>query len=112
MASSPVYKVVFLNHEQIIELYARAIFQSDLYGFVEVEEFIFEPGGDQEGDKLRDDFAGVKRSYLPMHNIIRIDEVEKEGVSKVSDATAQHSKVMPFPVRSALKVPDAPEPTE
>jgi hypothetical protein len=30
----------------------------------------------------------VKRSYIPLQAIIRIDEVDKEGSGKVSDAPA------------------------
>ena len=34
---------------------------------------------------FKTEFNGVKRTYIPMQAIIRIDEVEKEGASKVSD---------------------------
>ena len=32
-----IYKVVFHNQGQIYEVYAHNIYQSDLYGFIEVE---------------------------------------------------------------------------
>ena len=41
MAAEPIYKVIFLNQNQVFELYARQIYQSDLYGFIEVEEYVF-----------------------------------------------------------------------
>ena len=41
MASNPIYKVVFFNQGQIYEVYARQIYQSDLYGFIEIEELVF-----------------------------------------------------------------------
>ena len=31
---------------------------------------------DPSEDKLRTEFTGVQRSFVPMHSIIRIDEVE------------------------------------
>ena len=102
MADSPIYKVIFLNQNKVFELYARAIYQSEMYGFIEVEEFAF--GGrsklvvDPCEEKLKNEFAGVTRSYIPMHAIIRIDEVEKEGVGKVTDAPVNDSKVATFPV--------------
>ncbi|MEL7399745.1 MAG: DUF1820 family protein, partial [Pseudomonadota bacterium] len=37
----PIYKVIFYNQNQVYEVYARAIYQSDMYGFIEVEEFVF-----------------------------------------------------------------------
>ena len=74
--------------------------QSDLYGFIEVEDYIFgkktqmviDPGE----DKLRTEFEGVQRSFIPMHAVIRIDEVEKEGVAKVTDSDG--ATITPFPV--------------
>ncbi len=85
-----IYKVIFLNAGKVYELYAAQIFQSDLYGFIEVEDYIFgEKSGmivDPSEEKLKAEFDNVNRSYIPMHAVIRIDEVDKEGVSKISEA--------------------------
>ncbi|MFT3929656.1 MAG: DUF1820 family protein [Spongiibacteraceae bacterium] len=101
MPSTPIYKVIFLNQNQVYEVYAREIYQSEMYGFIEVEEFIFGERTqvlvDPAEEKLKSEFAGVTRSYIPMHAIIRIDEVEKEGVAKVSD-TKGDSKIANFPL--------------
>jgi hypothetical protein len=101
MAKSPVYKVVFLNHNKVYELYAKAIYQSDMYGFIEVEDFIFGEKAqmivDPAEEKLKIEFADVKRSYIPMHNLLRIDEVEKEGNGKIREVKAG-DKVTAFPV--------------
>lgn len=100
--SSPIYKVIFLNQNKVYELYVRAIYQSEMYGFIEVEEFVFgelsqlivDPGE----EKLKTEFSGVSRSYIPMHSIIRIDEVEKEGTGKIVDAAGGSSNVSAFPL--------------
>ena len=34
-------------------------------------------------EKLKAEFANVKRTYLPMHTVIRIDEVSKEGPARI-----------------------------
>ena len=95
-----IYKVVFHNQGQIYEVYAHNIYQSDLYGFIEVEDYIFGTKSqlvvDPGEDKLRSEFEGVQRSFIPMHSVIRIDEVEKEGVAKVTDSDG--SNVTPFPM--------------
>lgn len=100
MAMTPIYKVIFHNQNQVYEVYAREIYQSDMYGFIEVEEFVFGERTqvlvDPAEEKLKNEFAGVKRSYIPMHAIIRIDEVEKEGVGKVTE-TKGDSKIANFP---------------
>ena len=92
MASNPIYKVVFFNQGQIYEVYARHIYQSDLYGFIEIEELVFgERSGvlvDPSEERLKSEFEGVSRSYIPMHAIVRIDEVAKEGVGSITEATA------------------------
>ncbi|MCY3564676.1 MAG: DUF1820 family protein, partial [Gammaproteobacteria bacterium] len=37
--SSEIYKVTFLNKGKVYELFVRQVFQSDLYGFIEVEDY-------------------------------------------------------------------------
>ena len=89
MAES-IYKVIFLNQNQVYEVYAKHVYQSDMYGFIEIEAFVFGERSqmivDPTEERLKNEFAAVSRSYIPMHALIRIDEVEKEGVAKISDA--------------------------
>lgn len=89
MAES-IYKVIFLNQNQVYEVYAKHVYQSDMYGFIEIEAFVFGERSqmivDPAEERLKNEFAAVSRSYIPMHTLIRIDEVEKEGVAKISDA--------------------------
>lgn len=113
MAQAPIYKVIFYNNSKVYELYARAIYQSDMYGFIEIEEFVF---GEQSQivvnpgeEKLKNEFSGVTRSYIPMHSIVRIDEVEKEGTGKIVDSDGA-SNVRHFPSvpgRPITRTPDS-----
>jgi hypothetical protein len=100
MTSQPVYKVIFQNGNQVFEVYARQIYQSDMWGFIEVEEFVFGERSkivvDPGEEKLKNEFSGVKRSYIPLQAIIRIDEVDKEGSSTVSE-TPSGGNVASFP---------------
>ncbi|SMF54725.1 hypothetical protein SAMN02745866_03486 [Alteromonadaceae bacterium Bs31] len=109
MPSNPVFKVVFYNRNQIYEVYARAIYQSEMYGFIEVEEFVFGEHTqllvDPAEEKLKNEFAGVKRSYIPMHSVVRIDEVEKEGSVKVSEVKAG-DKIAQFPFPTPAPAPN------
>ena len=41
MPSQPIYKVIFHNGGQVYEVFARQIYQSDMWGFVEIEELVF-----------------------------------------------------------------------
>lgn len=102
MVNPPIYKVIFYNQDKVYELYAKAIYQSEMYGFVEVEEILFGERSqmivDPAEEKLKTEFHEVSRSYIPMHAIIRIDEVEKEGVGKIVDAGKSKGNVSVFPM--------------
>ncbi|WP_250458623.1 DUF1820 family protein [Microbulbifer litoralis] len=99
--ANPIYKVIFHNQSQVYELYARAIYQSDMYGFIEVEEFVFGEKSqlvvDPSEEKLKSEFNAVTRSYIPMHSIVRIDEVEKEGTGKIVEVKGDKVAQFPFP---------------
>lgn len=101
MANQPVYKVIFHNNNQVFEVFARQIYQSDMWGFIEVEEFVFGERSqilvDPSEEKLKNEFNDVVRSYIPLQAIIRIDEVNKEGPSKISEAPSNGGNVSRFP---------------
>lgn len=96
------YRVIFQNQGNIYELYARKVSQGELFAFIEVEEIIFgERGGvlvDPSEERLKSEFAGVNRTFIPLQAIVRIDEVEKEGANKILTAVGSPGNVAPFPV--------------
>jgi hypothetical protein len=95
MSDKHLYKVVFVNQDQIYEIYAKNVYQSDIYGFVTVEDFVFGEKSsiliDPTEEKLRSEFENVNRSFIPMHKIIRIDQVKKRGPAKIFDGESQAS---------------------
>jgi len=98
----PVYRVLFQSQGSLYELYAAKVDQGGaLYSFVEVEGILFGSRGgvlvDPSEERLKSEFAGVKRTYLPLHSIVRIDEVEKEGVNKIVALAPGQGNVAPFP---------------
>ncbi len=108
MPRKTTYKVIFYNQNQVFEVYARAIYQSEMFGFIEIEEFVFGERSqmivDPGEEKLKAEFDNVKRSYIPMNSIVRIDEVEKEGAGKVTEVKAS-DKVTQFPFPAAAVKP-------
>ena len=102
MKSKPVYRVLFQSQGNLYELYAGKVEQGHLFAFVEVEDLLFGNRGgvlvDPSEEKLKTEFAGVKRTYLPLQSIVRIDEVEKEGVNKIVALPSSHGNVTTFPV--------------
>ena len=87
MSEKHIYKITFFNQEQVYEIYAKHVYQGDMYGFVIVEDLVFGEKSsivvDPSEEKLRSEFAGVNRSFIPMHEIIRIDQVKKRGIAKI-----------------------------
>ena len=100
MASSHIFKIMFVNQGKVYEVYARKVGQGRLFGFIEIEELVFgerttvvlDPGE----ERIKSEFAGVKCTMLPMHSILRIDEVKKQGVSKVSDFEGTNVSAFPM----------------
>jgi hypothetical protein len=100
MATKPIYKIIFLNQGKVYEIYARRVSQTgSLFGFVEVEELVFGARKsvvvDPAEERLQLEFSGVKRTYLPMHYVLRIDEVDKQGAAKI---TTVEGNVTQFPM--------------
>lgn len=87
MSEKHIYKIIFLNKDQVYEVYAKNVYQGDMYGFVIIEDFLFGEKSsivvDPSEDKLRAEFEGVRRSFVPMHEVIRIDQVKRRGVAKI-----------------------------
>lgn len=102
MAAKTLYKIVFMSQGQVYEVYARRVGHGALFGFVEVEELVFGERSsvvvDPSEEKIKSEFSGVKRTYLPMHSIIRIDEVDKQGTSKISKLEGGNVAQFPVPV--------------
>lgn len=87
----PIYRVIFAQNEKMYELYARYLTEESLMGFIEIEELVFEDTlssvlVDPAEEKLKAEFKDVKRSYIPLHTILRIDEVTKEGIVNLSSS--------------------------
>ena len=102
MAKKHIFKVVFHSQGKIYELHCGRVSQSDMYAFVEIADIIFGERTavvvDPSEERLKSEFEGVKRTYIPMHAIIRIDEVSKEGINKIVGSSDGDSNVTPFPI--------------
>jgi hypothetical protein len=98
--AKPLYKIVFLNHGKVYELYARRVAASDIWGFTQVGELVFDVHDglvvDPTEERLREEFGDTRALHLPMQSIVRIEEVEKKGVSAIRDAESGEKVVTPF----------------
>lgn len=107
MSKKSLYRITFANQEVIYEIYAHKVCESEMFGFLEIEDFVFGENTslvvDPSEERLKMEFNSVKRTFIPMHAVFRIDEVSKQGIAKVRDKSKDDSKVSMFPVPSKHK---------
>jgi hypothetical protein len=102
MTKKNIYKIVFHQQGSLYELHAREVSHSEMYGFLEIGEIIFGERSvllvDPSEERLKSEFAGVKRTFIPIHSVVRVDEVDKEGVNKITATDVEPgSNVSQFP---------------
>lgn len=86
--SDRIYRVVFFNQGQVWEVYAHSVGTGALPGFVEVADLAFGERSqvviDPTEEKLRAELKGVRRFHVPMHAVVRVDEVERAGSGRIT----------------------------
>jgi len=107
MSKKIIYKVIFQNQDKIYEIFARSVHEGEIFGFIVVEEIVFGARStvlvDPSEENLKSEFKEVSRTYIPMHSIIRIDEVKKEGAAKITDVSESSNNIASFPVYTSGK---------
>jgi hypothetical protein len=95
-----IYRVAFFNQGQVYEIYAKSVSQEDLYGFLTVEQLLFgertQVVVDPSEERLKAEFEGVKKIHVPMHAVVRVDEVTKEGHARIAALPAEGGAISPF----------------
>ena len=99
MSQETIYRISFMSQGEVYEIYARNVSQGGLFGFIEIEELVFGERSklliDSSEERLKTEFEGVRRIYVPLHSVLRIDEVEKAGRGRI---TSGEGKVATFPM--------------
>ncbi len=95
-----IYRINFINQGKVYTLYAEAVRQANLMGFVEIEGLVFGETAtriiDPAEERLKTEFDGVRRCLVPMQAVIRIDQVAKRGQCKITELEGG-ANVTPFP---------------
>ena len=102
MSKEILYRISFINDAHVYEIYAVSVGESDMFGFIEIEDIVFGESSsvvvDPSEEKLKSEFSGVNRTYIPMSSVIRIDQVNRQGQAKVHEHRADApSKISHFP---------------
>lgn len=97
-----IFRVSFHNNGKVYQLHAQQVAQGELYGFIEIRDLLFGEHTsvviDPAEERLKDEFSGVQRLILPLHAVIRIEEVESRGQNKILDLDGTVGNITPFPM--------------
>jgi len=98
VATQTLYRITFHQRGEIYEVYARSVGHGGMFGFVEIEGLVFGERSkiviDSTEERLKTEFDGVVRTYVPIHAVVRIDQVDRAGSGRI---TASDGTVAPFP---------------
>ncbi len=107
MSKKTLYRITFANQDVIYEIYAQKVCESEIFGFLEIEDFIFGENSalvvDPSEERLKMEFSNVKSTLIPLHAIFRIDQVYKQGVAKIRDKGKTDNTVSLFPLSDKRK---------
>ena len=96
-----LFRIRFEQDDSIYEIYARSLGQETIFGFLEVSDIVFGDANsivvDPTEEKLKAEFEDVDCTYIPLHAVIRIDEVKKQGAAKIYDHVKDNNVIRAFP---------------
>ena len=97
-----IYRVQFKTEQHYYDLYVRHVFPADMAGFICLEGFLFHEETqvliDPRVERLAAECGEVSTAFVPYHQIIRIDKVERQGESRIHAASSSgNPKITPFP---------------
>lgn len=97
-----IFRISFHNNGKLYQLHAQHVAAAQLYGFVEIGDLLFDEHTsvviDPAEERLKAEFDGVQRLLLPMHAVVRIEEVERRGQNKILEFDGTGSNIAPFPL--------------
>ena len=98
LMADAIFRIQFVSNGERYELYVKTVRSADIFGFVEIAGFIWNTQSqlvvDPSHEKLKNEFSGVESCLIPMHNVLRIDQVKQQGCAKISELG---KNVMTFP---------------
>lgn len=106
MPKEIVYRVLYHQQNVPCELYARSVSESEMFGFVELEELVFDSthaSTDPVQEKFKQEFDAVKRTYIPLNNVFRIDAIERDDDASWQTRRSSVGNVTAFPLSGGVK---------
>lgn len=80
-----VYRTVFTHLDQVYTVYSQGISEETLVGFIELDsiievkqEVVLSTESHETHQLFLQQLASIKRTYVPMHAVVRIDEMTRK----------------------------------
>lgn len=106
MAKDILYRVAFHNHGKVYEVYCNSVSSSALWGFLEIAGMVFDSSEavvvDPTEEKMREEFADVEVLHIPLHGVLRVEQVRNKGKARIRDRESGE-KVTPFPLTPPVR---------
>jgi hypothetical protein len=97
-----VYRTVFTHLDQVYTVYSQGLSEETLVGFIELDsiievkqEVILSTESQEMHQLFIKQLASIKRTYVPMHAVVRIDEMTRKhyDFTMRDDEQEQHANV-------------------
>ncbi len=85
-SEKPIYRILYVEQEEVKEVYAQYISEETLVGFIEADTLL-----NHNARKSAIPTNQVRRCYIPLHNILRIDEIIAEKAVKEDNISHLHA---------------------
>jgi hypothetical protein len=97
-----IYRVSFISEGELCEIFALGIANSNLFGFLEVDELVWGSNSsiviDPSEERLRNKFKDVTCLFIPLHTVDNIAIVEKDKMGSAKIVPIKEgSNIMRFP---------------
>jgi hypothetical protein len=95
MKTKRLYRINYITNADVYELYAQSVSSQDMLGFITLSDLLFEVNTqvviDPVEERLKTEFEGVKTLHIPLHNVLKIEEVEQKQSCKIKALKAHNN---------------------
>jgi len=98
--NSTLYRINFINHNQVYEIYAQSINTDQLLGFMSIKQLQFDIKEslvviDPVEEKMKAEFSDVEVLHIPLQHVLKVEEVKAKKSCKIKPLK-NHTNITPL----------------